>query len=253
MKEINKIELGDKIRMLRETAGETQSDLFDILNYTNHQQVSFIERGERKASLDQIVALAQHFNVSTDYLLGLSDAPTADKDLQFICDYTGLSLQSIALLRQTKHSTIYSSRSDTVLKVVDVLIKNIGSALFEDIASLGVCVSDETEKLPKVIEAISQLIQKMNDFNSNSYDEWLAFENKTLEEYANIISVIEKIEVYKNSYFFSIENNFIDVIKKSICLEYEKYIEALDNFEKEKHKFNALHFDKMIERDSDNE
>lgn len=215
--------------------------------------VSYWCKGSRTPNTEQIIKISRVLNVSTDYLLGVSDVVTSNKDLQYICDYTGLSLQSIALLRQTKHSTVYSSRSDTVLKVVDILIKNIGSALFEDIASLGVCVSDETEKLPKVIEAIAQLIQKMNDFNSNSYDEWLAFENKILEEYASIISVIEKIEVYKNSYFFSIENNFIDVIKKSICSEYEKYIEVLDNFEKVKQKFKALHFNKMIERDSDND
>ena len=54
---------------------------------------------EAEAPITSIVKLAQYFDISADYLLGLSDARTADKDLQFVCDYTGLSAESIEKLR----------------------------------------------------------------------------------------------------------------------------------------------------------
>lgn len=47
--------------------------------------------GNKIVTIDSLKKYAEYFNVSTDYLLGLSEAKTTDKDLQFICDYTGLN------------------------------------------------------------------------------------------------------------------------------------------------------------------
>lgn len=41
--------------------------------------------------INNLVKLARFFNVSTDYLLGLSDVKTMDIDKKMICEYTGLS------------------------------------------------------------------------------------------------------------------------------------------------------------------
>ena len=38
---------------------------------------------------------AKYFNVSTDYLLGLQTEPTTNKDISFICEYTGLKEESV--------------------------------------------------------------------------------------------------------------------------------------------------------------
>ena len=57
--------------------------------------VSYFYNGRLKPNIEQIIEIAKFFNVSTDYLLGLSDVPTTDKDLQYICDYTGLDKSRI--------------------------------------------------------------------------------------------------------------------------------------------------------------
>ncbi len=55
---------------------------------------------EAEAPIGNLVKLANYFNVSADYLLGISEAKTNDKDLQFVCDYTGLSAEAIENLKK---------------------------------------------------------------------------------------------------------------------------------------------------------
>lgn len=53
----------------------------------------------RSVGYDKIAALAKHYGVSSDYLLGLSPYPTTNKDLEFVCNYTGLNEKSVKYLR----------------------------------------------------------------------------------------------------------------------------------------------------------
>lgn len=65
----------DKIKSLREKSGLTQSDLSKKLGITR-SGVNAWEMGLSVPSTQYIVALAILFNVSTDYLLGLSTTST---------------------------------------------------------------------------------------------------------------------------------------------------------------------------------
>lgn len=89
MSQINKIETGERIRKLREAAAETQADLAILLE-VKRQIISYYENGTRVPTLEHLIFIADHYNTTTDYLLGLSKTPTTDKDLQFVCDYTCL-------------------------------------------------------------------------------------------------------------------------------------------------------------------
>lgn len=53
-----------------------------------------------QAPITTVAKLAKYFGVSADYLLGISDAKTSDKDIQAVCDYTGLSAEAIKNIRQ---------------------------------------------------------------------------------------------------------------------------------------------------------
>lgn len=64
----------------------------DLSTITKHYN------GGREVNSDFIVRYAKFFNVSADYLLGLSDAPTSDKELQGVCDYTGLSPKAVRII-----------------------------------------------------------------------------------------------------------------------------------------------------------
>ncbi len=65
---------GERVLALRLQNGLKQKELGEILGLSN-KAISTIETGDRKTSIDKLVALAQYFHVSADYLLGITDDP----------------------------------------------------------------------------------------------------------------------------------------------------------------------------------
>ncbi|MFS9191427.1 helix-turn-helix transcriptional regulator [Streptococcus parasanguinis] len=63
-----------RIRDSREDCDMTQREVAEYLSFT-HSAYSKIERGERVLSAEVLVQLSELYNVSTDYLLGLTDYP----------------------------------------------------------------------------------------------------------------------------------------------------------------------------------
>lgn len=57
------------------------------------------QTGKTMPRADSLRLLAKYFNVTTDYLLGLTDAQTVDTDLRAVADYTGLSEKAVQKLR----------------------------------------------------------------------------------------------------------------------------------------------------------
>lgn len=90
-----------RLRELIETKGIKHGDLADkdVLN-VSRQAIGQYCNGTALPPADKIVILAQYFNVSADYLLGLSDAKTTDTDLKMIVDYTGLSEEAVICLHE---------------------------------------------------------------------------------------------------------------------------------------------------------
>ncbi|WP_432661811.1 helix-turn-helix domain-containing protein [Wukongibacter baidiensis] len=66
--------LGEKIRLLRETKKMTHDDLAKLLN-VGRSTISNYERNYRKPDIDMLKRIASVFNVTTDYLLGITENP----------------------------------------------------------------------------------------------------------------------------------------------------------------------------------
>lgn len=69
--------IGDKIKELRKKSKITQAELSDSINIGQSTLANF-ENGKRTIPVDIVIQLAQYFNVSTDYLLGLSNSPDSE-------------------------------------------------------------------------------------------------------------------------------------------------------------------------------
>ena len=96
-------ELSKRIVKLREANGETQQELADAIGITR-QTLSRYEIAIRTVDVNILGALSQHFEVSTDYLLGITEAPTTDPDIKKLIATSGLSEKSIEnLIRPYQH------------------------------------------------------------------------------------------------------------------------------------------------------
>lgn len=65
---------GQRIYELRKGAGETQKCLGELIGVQKNQ-ISEIERGNATTSAERIALICEHYKVSADYLLGLTDNP----------------------------------------------------------------------------------------------------------------------------------------------------------------------------------
>ncbi len=124
--------IGLRIAGLIEAHGETQAVLANALGYDDHQTVTYWVNGKRKPNLGQLLAIAQRYNVSMDYLTTFSDAKTdvtpEGKELQFVCDYTGLSVDAVNSLQSPVLSNEHLHHINFVLENYSY---QIGSSLRE--------------------------------------------------------------------------------------------------------------------------
>ena len=61
-----------RLKELRKVAGETQKMLASAIGISVNQVIRF-EKGEQKPGFDNLWALADHFGVTVDYLMGRTD------------------------------------------------------------------------------------------------------------------------------------------------------------------------------------
>ena len=64
--------LSTRIAQLRKESGLSQSQL-GLKFGLSQDAISNMERGRRTTTTEKIIEIAKYFNVTTDYLLGLSD------------------------------------------------------------------------------------------------------------------------------------------------------------------------------------
>ena len=65
---------GQRLRELRKEYGETQTDLGAVLGVYK-TQISEVEKGNASTTVEKLALICQHYQISADYLLGLTDSP----------------------------------------------------------------------------------------------------------------------------------------------------------------------------------
>lgn len=84
-----------RLRTLMEKEQMKQKDLAALLNVTR-QSINQYCLGLSTPDIDKLCKIATRFNVSADYLLGLSEVSSSDESLKTVCKATGLSEKSIS-------------------------------------------------------------------------------------------------------------------------------------------------------------
>lgn len=118
-----------RLRELIDKKGTSQSELAAAINVTR-QAVNSYTLGNTVPNADVLVKLSKYFDVSTDYLLGLSDAATTDNDIKAICTYTGLSEKSIKILNEIKKFDWQDIRR--IINTINFLIEDFNLIALDD-------------------------------------------------------------------------------------------------------------------------
>lgn len=66
---------GQRLLETRKKAGEKQIDLAQLLS-VGKSQISELENGKKSTTAEKIALICEHYHISSDYLLGLSDDPS---------------------------------------------------------------------------------------------------------------------------------------------------------------------------------
>lgn len=94
--------IGCRINAALADRNKKQLELADYL-HVQPNTISYFCSGKRTPNTMQIIEIAKFLNVSTDYLLGLSDVQTRDLETKELCQTLGLSEDAIWTLKQAKN------------------------------------------------------------------------------------------------------------------------------------------------------
>ncbi len=89
--------IGDRINTALAIADKKQKELAANLGVKDNV-ISYFVSGARTPNTEQIIKISEFLGVSADYLLGLSDVASVEPDIKMICDYTGLTEDSVVFL-----------------------------------------------------------------------------------------------------------------------------------------------------------
>lgn len=65
---------GQRLLEIRKEHKETQTDLAELIE-TKKSHISEMENGKKTTTIEKFALICEHYKVSADYLLGLTDDP----------------------------------------------------------------------------------------------------------------------------------------------------------------------------------
>lgn len=213
----NKKIIGSRINSALAMNNTLQKELAKQLNVKDNI-VSYWCKGERTPNTLQIIQIANYLNVSTDYLLGVTDVATTDKDLKFVCDYTGLEEPAIRNLHNIKK---YNNNSDYEILIEQEKIPHIKSSLnfyYVAISEL-ICELDFTKKICDLYNTMGEynFAEKNDtdfDFYKQTYTDRLDLKFYKLFTTFNKIVKNKFVKRFKQEFYYKYEQNVIEEEKE---------------------------------------
>ena len=185
----------NRLKELREKIGLNQKECAEKLNISRGS-ISFYENGERLPDIETIYNMATFFDVSADYLVGLTDVKTADTNIKAICDYTGVSQNVIDRM----HGFFVENKkeNDTYLAGINLFFEGYGSIEFFNNFYLVIESSVNEEKVTDELEnSIHYDREKLENSWINAAKN-VAFEKFSLFEGLNSVIEMLKTRILKN-------------------------------------------------------
>lgn len=150
MAEKPRLNIGSKLRQLRESKGLEIIDVAKILGM-KRERYNHYEVDAREPNLDTVVRLANFYNVSVDYLLGVTDIPTKStpkgNEVSFSELLTKIYFQ---IDEETKHQLM-----DTMCKFINQIgreVKPLDAGQLEEAKKLKFKYATDVECTPQSVQ-----------------------------------------------------------------------------------------------------
>lgn len=104
-----KMNISEKVQELlksKKCKGMGQNEIAEKIGISPSVLSKLCSGNSKAPSADTVLAIAKYFNVSTDWLLGLSDNPTTDKATKSLCKTLGLSDVAVFFLKDENNQNI---------------------------------------------------------------------------------------------------------------------------------------------------
>ena len=197
--------IGERLKQLRIKKGLKQQELADMFGLSSGT-ISFYESEQRKPDIDFIVAVAKYFDVSTDYLLGLTNA--IDKENIDISKVTGLNDFSLTILEQSLKET-----NNAAAEVIDTVICG------GDFLRLVNLINDKNEKKPTIDIDWSDICDKKL---SDIFD-------MDIEQRTTILNMLFPMNRFNAYELRELEiEKYIDSIAKRLKEKYLNFVKSAD-------------------------
>ena len=183
--------IGERIKLLREAKDVTQDEMAKELN-VGRETVARWENGTRDIKTEATVNIAKFFNVSTDYLLGLTSSTSTDISKIGISNKTGFLAPTVERITQL-------SPNDKML-----LDKVISKILEIDLLNLLQEFNNNNEKVTK-------LYKNKSMYNNIAEDEDTS--SNTIEKVEECNGKFIRTHEYSELMLFRIQNKYLDIVK----------------------------------------
>ena len=206
----------------------TQAELAGYLSKTR-QAITYYCDGSSSPDWETIVKIANYFNVSTDYLLGLTDEPSRQP---CAADDLGLSPQSIAYIRQYSN-TARSKDMEEVIQPDDCLE---GLSMFIESGHL-LAIAGEAKRLSNLMRKsieVSEAFQNSSSISSdndlNYYKFKQAIEEDLLAKHIQK-AVEESNPTLQGEFAVLVGRHIIEYRKRLLVDAFEEMIRDITNYD----------------------
>jgi transcriptional regulator with XRE-family HTH domain len=157
-------------------AGATQQEVANRVG-VSRQNVGKWLSGETTPDINTLVKIADAYEVTTDFLLGRTDVKTMNTQLKGVCEYTGLSENSIREL----HNGLTQMGGDETIAVIPFKVLDADRAYFRYLylkdRNICKCIDEFFKKKDskELIMLIYDYVFMADECNINSEDKELMF------------------------------------------------------------------------------
>lgn len=209
----------ERLLTLRESRGLTRQQLAEKLGVTR-ASLEYYEKGKRKPDIEMLVKISKCFPASTDYLLGLTKDPTADKDTQAVCEYTGLSSEAIEIIRDDLFGK-------NVIEVINTFLKGF---LSDENYKKTLSLTNFCDSLIRYRETLSN----SNDYFSEIFDQSISLYELSVADRDTLFSNVQRCKDSVSAAEYQVIQSAVKLSRLFSNDLYEDNKELQEQFEREK-------------------